>query len=350
MKASSFYTRVNGRGNAWPVFLGQQHPFYDSTSSVDLSNASYSILACSGEKYDTSRVEWEVLVDAGHHTIPFLFQNGNRLPEAIVLTHGHMDHTLGLDWLAQSHYYATGKAKRYPVYCSLLIWETICQLYPHLVKALHFKELEYGKPSLIEEVGDLEVTAFPVYHGQSAKGASMLLMNLTRDRDRKVLFTGDMLCPLLQEGDWHRLEGCSAVYLDTNNRFPYPLSNHQSFVPYDPDSAGKGKYLESWLQEMGVDSFLLPHRLDAQGCLPNYLKKWETAGKFDTSFSIVEFFQRTKNNLGFLIHYGGIEDRGHHAQEILDGPSLKLWAEKQCEVNKLSAEFEVPQVGHLQPF
>ena len=36
--------RINGRGNAWPIVLGQDHPFYDRTNIQDLANASASII------------------------------------------------------------------------------------------------------------------------------------------------------------------------------------------------------------------------------------------------------------------------------------------------------------------
>jgi hypothetical protein len=39
---SQVKVRIKGRGNAWPVFLGQEHPFYDRNNIEDLANVSFS--------------------------------------------------------------------------------------------------------------------------------------------------------------------------------------------------------------------------------------------------------------------------------------------------------------------
>ena len=51
--------RVNGRGNAWPVFLGTDSRFYGSTAE-DLSNASYSLISHEGKEYLSGKIFWEV--------------------------------------------------------------------------------------------------------------------------------------------------------------------------------------------------------------------------------------------------------------------------------------------------
>ena len=43
---------VHGRGNAWPVSLGEEHPFYDRRNYRDLSNAAYSLVVSTGGKVD----------------------------------------------------------------------------------------------------------------------------------------------------------------------------------------------------------------------------------------------------------------------------------------------------------
>ena len=58
----SVFTRVNGRGNAWPVFLGSTHPFYDTNDIRDLANASYSIIGMETEDYSTDFISlWQSL-------------------------------------------------------------------------------------------------------------------------------------------------------------------------------------------------------------------------------------------------------------------------------------------------
>ena len=130
--------RVNGRGNAWPVFLGSESRFYRSTSQ-DLSNASYSIISHEGEDYLSGKIRWEVLIDAGNNTVPYIIQHENRIPEAIILTHGHTDHTLGVDWVVQSYYFQNNKKKKYPLYCTRLVWDIVKRSYPQLEHAVSFR-------------------------------------------------------------------------------------------------------------------------------------------------------------------------------------------------------------------
>jgi ribonuclease BN (tRNA processing enzyme) len=146
MVTSSTFIRVNGRGNAWPVFLGSSSEFYDAGNSEDLSNASFSIINYFESKNDPAKINWEVLIDAGNHTVPFLIQHGNRIPNAVLLTHGHMDHTLGLDWVAQSRYYLSDKREKLSVYATFQVWKFVVQSYPHLQKIITFKSLSDPAP------------------------------------------------------------------------------------------------------------------------------------------------------------------------------------------------------------
>ena len=101
----SAYIRLNGRSNAWPVFIGNNHPFYSLNDPDDLGNVSYSIIGSKTSELDLKQIEWEILVDAGNNTASYIIRNENRIPEAIILTHPHLDHTVGIDWIAESHVY-----------------------------------------------------------------------------------------------------------------------------------------------------------------------------------------------------------------------------------------------------
>ena len=102
---NNFFIRTNGRANAWPVFMGQSHPVYTKEGKHEIANASFSLLSINDSSFNLKKIDWEIVVDAGHGTSDMILNNENRIPEAIVITHPHLDHTLGIDWIAQSYYY-----------------------------------------------------------------------------------------------------------------------------------------------------------------------------------------------------------------------------------------------------
>ena len=85
-----------------------------------------------------------MLIDAGHGIVPFLLKHNNRIPEAIVLTHPHFDHILGIDWIIQS-YYRFNHKKAYPVYATKPCWNTVLRTLPHLRELVIFFELKPGE-------------------------------------------------------------------------------------------------------------------------------------------------------------------------------------------------------------
>ena len=78
------FIRTNGRGNAWPIQLGLDHPFYKKTYE-DIANASFSVIKSNSDKITKSSIEWELLIDEGHGAIQHLITNENRIPEALTL-------------------------------------------------------------------------------------------------------------------------------------------------------------------------------------------------------------------------------------------------------------------------
>lgn len=61
---SKIKVRVNGRGNAWPVVLGQEHPFYNRQNYQDLANTSFSIIKSDINEPNEKEIEWDLLIDA----------------------------------------------------------------------------------------------------------------------------------------------------------------------------------------------------------------------------------------------------------------------------------------------
>ncbi len=346
----SVFTRVNGRGNAWPVFLGSSHPFYNINELTDLANASYSLIGLETETYSTDHISWEILIDSGHLSVQYLLQHGNRIPEAIVLTHPHMDHTLGIDWVAQSYYRLHGK-KRYPLYATLPCWEFVKKSYPQLDPIIEFHEIKYGIKTGIENVDGLFVTPFPVFHGESGFGASMLLFEYGKEnKPAKAVFTGDMLCPLLRNEDYEKINDADVMYIDSNNRFPYPGCNHESFVKHGPSSTEESEYLASWKKSTYLSYLLSPHyRMKHDPIIHSYfdtfLKEHEDINSL--TFCITDFVKRLKTPEVKLIHFSGIEDEKYHHQKIVDDKQLESWANSIAEKEHLPMHFSVPKVGDI---
>jgi glyoxylase-like metal-dependent hydrolase (beta-lactamase superfamily II) len=339
------FIRLNGRGNAWPVYFGSISPFYNPQNALDLSNASYSIVCIDN---NNSKIINEVLIDAGHGIVQFLVQNQNHLPNALVLTHPHIDHCLSTDWIAQSFYKLTGQ--KLPLYASKLCWKQVLKSFPQLEKTIDFKELKPGLSKTIDEFNNFEITFYPVFHGESAQGAGMILFKNPKSGD-KALFTGDVLCPLLRKTDIEELNMCKVVYTDTNNRFAYPGSNHWSFM-MNSEGKSENKFFNEWFNEKGKHiSWLispnLPKQSDAQ--IHSYFDKFikEQSENPKLFFCISDFAKILNPGIVNLVHYSGNEDNNHHNQVIMDETQLKDWANQKAEEISLKTHFMVPGVGDV---
>ena len=338
--------RTNGRGNAWPVLLGQQHPYYKNTSTDDLSNASFSVIK---REEQSKEIEKELLIDAGHGTIQFLLKNQNRIPDAVVLTHPHIDHTLSLDWLAQSHF--RSKGMKYPVYASRLCWDLCLQFFPQLGRVVDFKELFPGKSFTIQEFPDIELCFYPVFHGESALGAGMIyIKHLYKSKTFKALFTGDVLCPLFRQQDYVEISDCDVVYADSNNRFPYPKSNHWSIASLENMGIKESDFFKDWMNEKGrFFSWLIRPNLPIEfnenihGYFENFLN--DQLNHNNMTFTVINFVQKIRAKNVNLIHYSGREDKVYNDSGTLDEISLEKWVSELANHLGLKSNFYTPKVG-----
>ena len=334
---SKYKIRTNGRGNAWPILLGETHNLYDINNVDDYANASFSII-----KYNNSEseIEKELLIDAGHGAIQYLLKNNNRIPDAIALTHPHIDHSLSVDWIVQSYYKTT--KKKYPLYASKMCWDLSLQFFPHLKNLVNFKEILLGKQIIINELDDLKLTFYPVFHGESALGAGMLYFEFPEYNSfNKALFTGDLLCPLLRKKDYETLNNCDVIYADSNNRFPYPNSNHWSVSSDD-----KNNIFRNWKKAKLRLSYLIRPNLPVKfnKHIHNY---FEQIIKEDEKlcFSIFEFANKINAKNINLIHYSGYEDKKHYKKEILTEIELTKWTNKKAQKQNINCKLFVPKVG-----
>lgn len=341
---SNIKIRVNGRGNAWPIVLGQEHPFYNRQNYQDLANASFSILKSALKEPNEKEIEWDLMIDAGHGTVQYLLQNCNRIPEAVFLTHPHIDHTLGLDWIVQS-YYKTYK-KPYPVYATILCWEFVKSTFPKLKGMIEFKELVPYEKKNMDEVEGVELIPFPAYHGKSAIGASMLLFSIHDENKRsRVLFTGDILTPLLRKEDYASLVEIDLLIADANNRFPYPKSNHWSICDSKNTQIG---FLEDFINQCSIGLLLEPHLKEQASdnyrrCFNYFLDKKIPISSFH--FTMDSFVKSISPKKVVLVHYSGGEDEKYYNMDRLNEKELASWVFNNAKEQNIPAEFIIPKVG-----
>ena len=344
MTKSSIFIRTNGRGNAWPIPLGKQHPFYNKNHFEDLANASFSII-----EYDqNNKINKELLIDAGHGTIQYLIKSNNRIPEAIFLTHPHIDHTLSIDWIVQSYW--RQYKKKFPIYASQLCWEQTLGSFPQLKNMVKFNALLPGKAATINEFPGMKLSFLPVFHGESAVGAGMLLFEYKESR--KALFTGDILIPLLRKSDILHLQNCDVVYTDSNNRYPYPNSNHWSICRPELINQNESELLKGWLQSRSnKTSWLIRPNLPIKfnktihGYFDVFLR--ESYSGQELILSIFDFSKAINPKKVHLVHYSGSEDNKHYGKEILNTVELENWANKKASQAMLKSKFIVPKTGNL---
>lgn len=347
-KMSRYLVRINGTGNAWPVPLGSDHPFYSPQDAERLANASFSILKSSSGEPGHPHIEWELLIDAGHGIVQYLIRHGNRLPDALVLTHSHLDHTVSLDWILQSYYRHHRKERKLSLYASRPVWSSVSSAFPQLPPLTDYREIRPGEPCSFEGMPGVSLIPFPVYHGEKAPGPMMMVFELSRSGGEpvKLIFTGDLLCPLLREEDYAYLRNAELAIVDANNRFPYPSTNHWSLSGQGPEA--KSESLSDWRRGFSCKELINNHLIDPVDPVTNsYLEAFLSTCDDNMPLCIFDFCRRVTPRKSLLVHYSGMEDRNHYGEAILNPVQLENWAGAEAERRGIGTEFRVPAPGDL---
>ena len=333
------YLRYHGTGNAWPVPLGSEHPFYDRTDFVQLANAAYSIIVTCDDE------EIEVLLDAGHGIVQSLLANSNKIPDALCLTHGHLDHVASVDWIVQSYVKQHEHPNAYPVYSTLPVYSALIRSFPHLEGLIDFHELIPGVAQNITNL--LRVTSFPVFHGEHSRGASMILVEAG---NRRVLFTGDLLTPILRSKDYDTLSHIDLVISDANNRFPYPKSNHWS-IDESPDQKKISELFPEYYDRLMLKSYLTaPHqRTRFHLSYHRYFEEFLATPLHFQCFTVFDFIRSIEPKSVHLVHYSGSEDEKHYKKPRLSPSELKSWVDERSALLKPAPVITLPGPGDTLP-
>lgn len=334
------HLRINGRGNAWPLQIQKTHAMYQENGSNDYANASFSICKSKNDVYNAFELEWEILIDAGHGIIPFILNHHNRIPDAIVLTHAHFDHILSIDWIVQSYYRQYNK--QFPIYASQPCIEAFDIVLHHLNGLIEWHILKVGETTNINEAPGLNVTNYPVYHGYSAKGSSMLMFS-EDNSSKKILLTGDILCPLLKARDYKIFSDIELMLVDCNNRFPYPESNHWSFS----NNGSNSKIQDDFIESFELTSLLKPHYMSESEKEYILDVMSENTNANSLCWNILDFIDKTNPTQIGLVHYSGSEDEKYYNEPILNSKQLEQWANKKAKENEVSSAFIVPKTGDI---
>jgi len=288
----------------------------------------------------------DILIDAGHGTVQSMITGMNRMPDSICLTHGHMDHTLGVDWVVQSFWRQHNKTERYPLYATLPVFQFLISSYPQLADLIEHRELDPGISQPVGSGDYFTLTSYPVYHGKSAVGASMLLFEAEECR---LLFTGDLITPLLRSSDYDHLKNIDLLVVDGNNRFPYPGANHWSFSGKPGDPLVRSERLNAYLSTLDPVDLTVPHQPGraneaATSYFNAFLKDFDVEQQ---PFTVLEFLKRVTPQRVVLVHYSGNEDLKYYREPILPAGELLFWADRTAFTAGIKSEIIIPTTGQI---
>jgi len=136
-----------------------------------------------------------LLIDCGPDIASQLSEHGVPQPDAVLLTHEHGDHYLGLDELVSyKRSSAKGQFRPIPVYVTAKSWEVIGARFGYL-EATGVIEVRTVEPGRTCSVAELEVVPFKTFHGPFAAGSvGYALSGRGRSGERfRLVYTSDFV-------------------------------------------------------------------------------------------------------------------------------------------------------------
>lgn len=334
-----------GVRNAFLLELGADNALHRALRSNPYHCANSSVLL---RLWDAGSIIWQVLVDCGQGLAPMLIHLGNRLPDAVVITHPHFDHFVGLDHLEMSFHRHAGGGKRLPLIATEPCYERMLTTLGHIKKYVDFRPIWPRSPYRVPEAPGLVVTPYPVFHGGHAPGASLLEFRMG---ERKIIASGDPLTPLLTAADVQQLTTPDLLIVDANTRFPSPTTGHWSIVGYGPSDPrglpGDGEALHSEALRDWVDQHTLADLVTQYSpALPSQGLRKEAL-----LYSVMDFVSRVQPKAVGHIHYSGFEDTRDYRMPILNPSELLSWVTEQAALVGLPTDiWSVPQAGDAVQF
>jgi hypothetical protein len=189
------------------------------------------------------------------------------------------------------------------------------------------------------------LTAFPVFHGPAAEGASMLCFEAS---GKKMLFTGDLFSTLLRKKDLQTISEPNLLVADTNNRYPWPRTNHWSFSGQPGADFSRSTGLNEFIDTLSWDTFTAPHQRNLDTSGEAYFGELAEEGMpGGQSYTILEFLQLIRPVNLMPVHYSGTEDQKHHGELRLDQAGLGDWMRGVMKEAGIGTQLIMPDSGRI---
>jgi len=156
------------------------------------------------------------------------------------------------------------------------------------------------------------------------------------------IFFGDILCPLLKQSDYKKILNPDVVFLDANNRFSFPNTNHWSLTSNTPQINKISEHLVKWKNSILMSDMIKPH-----GSYNNYFDSGveDLFNNNKIPYSIFDFTKVIQAKNAGLVHYSGKEDLDIYNEKMLNESDLLSWINQQSE--KMVTNFFIPKVGDV---